>query len=61
MACESLLERMKRRYEGAPDDAKQLLETGAMSRDLSLDLSDHAAWTQVATAVLASDVAILLY
>ncbi len=61
MACESLLERMKRRYEGAPDDAKQLLETGAMSRDPSLDLGDHAAWTQVATAVLASDVAILLY
>jgi hypothetical protein len=61
IACQSLLERMRGRYQTAPDDAKALLSTGEIERDTELDLAEHAAWTQVATAVLASDVAILVY
>jgi len=59
--CLNLLQSQHERYSHAPDDAKALLTTGDLSRDESLPLADHAAWTQVTTAVLASDVAILLY
>ena len=61
IACQNLLERMRGRYQNAPNDAKALLSTGEIARDTELDLSEHAAWTQVSTAVLASDVAILTY
>ena len=61
IACQNLLEQMRGRYQTAPDDAKALLSTGEIERDTELDLAEHAAWTQVATAVLASDVAILVY
>ena len=60
-ACLKLLIQMKQRYAGAPDDAAALLSTGDASSDESLDSVEVAAWTQVASAVLASDIAILLY
>ena len=61
LACQNLLETMRQRYKNAPDDATALLSTGEIARDTSLEVSEHAAWTQVATTVLASDVSILLY
>ena len=60
-ACRSLLDRMRRRYRESNDDAIALLSIGDATRDESLDPAEHAAWTQVAITVLASDVAILLY
>ena len=60
-ACNGLLESMLARYQAAPEDAKHLLAIGEMPRDESLDLAQHAAWTQVATTLLASDRALLLY
>ena len=57
-ACETLLKKMKDRYKAADADAKQLVASRAAAK---LDPVEHAAWTQVASAVLASDVAILLY
>ena len=60
-ACAKLLAAMRERYVGAADDAVALLSVGDAPRDENLDPADHAAWTQVAVTVLASDVAILLY
>ncbi len=60
-ACRSLLESLKARYTGAEQDTRALLAIGETPRDESLDPAEHAAWTQVAATVLASDVAILLY
>jgi len=60
-ACLALLERMKRRYTEQPDDAGALLSIGEAPRDDTHDPAEHAAWTQVAATVLASDVAIRLY
>ena len=61
LVCEDLLEQMQQRYLNAPDDATSLLSTGELERDENLNLAEHAAWTQVAATVLASDVSILLY
>lgn len=61
MVCTNLLQTMKQRYAGAKQDALALLETGDAPRDKKLNPSEHAAWSQVAITVLASDVAILLY
>ncbi|MBL7043351.1 MAG: DUF1553 domain-containing protein [Pirellulaceae bacterium] len=60
-ACTKLLEAMRGRYAGAKEDALALLSIGDAPRDEKLDATDHAAWTQVAVTVLASDVSILLY
>jgi hypothetical protein len=60
-ACVKLLETMRGRYSASKEDALALLSIGAAPRDERFDLTDHAAWTQVAAAVLASDVAIMLY
>ena len=60
-ACMALLEHMKQRYSTANEDATALLSIGEASRDETLDLAEHAAWTQVCVTVLASDVAIRLY
>ncbi|MCS1410508.1 MAG: hypothetical protein M2R45_03702 [Verrucomicrobia subdivision 3 bacterium] len=60
-ACQRLLEQMKQRYREAEDDAGALLSVGEVARDPSLNTVEHAAWTQVTTAVLATDVAILVY
>ena len=60
-ACMQLLQTMYLRYSNAEQDALALLSTGDAPRDQKLDVAEHAAWTQLAVTVLASDVAILLY
>ena len=60
-ACTKLLQSMKARYASAEKDALALLSTGDAPRDQELGLAEHAAWSQLAITVLASDVAMLLY
>jgi hypothetical protein len=60
-ACTDLLATMRKRYKKAPEEAKKLLSIGAAAKDASLDPVEHAAWAQVASTVLASDISILLY
>lgn len=60
-ACDGLLKNLKERYKANPEDAKALLAHGQAPRDEKLDPAEHAAWTQVTTTVLASDIAIRLY
>ena len=60
-ACTKLLRIMRKRYTGAEKDALALLATGEAPRDQKLSPVEHAAWTQLAVIVLASDVSILLY
>ena len=61
-ACIELLHAMRARYARAEKDALALLDRpGHTRRDRSLDPAEHAAWSQLAITVLASDVAILLY
>ena len=45
----------------AEQDARALLATGEAARDEALDPAEHAAWSQLAVTVMASDAAILLY
>jgi hypothetical protein len=59
--CGQLLQSAMERYGDAEDDAKALLMIGDAERNESLDPVVHAAWTQVASVVLASDPAITLY
>lgn len=59
--CLGLLDQMKQRYAAAEPDALALLAIGEAPRDESLDPAEHAAWTQVTTMMLASDIAIRLY
>ena len=60
-ACMQLLTAMQARYGESPADAQALLAIGEAARDTKLEIAHHAAWTQVAVAVLASDIAIMLY
>ena len=62
-ACMTLLESMRDRYSaaGAEADAVALISTGNAARDQALNPAEHAAWTQLASTVLASDLCILLY
>ncbi len=60
-ACGDLLQAMKRRYQNDDASAVALLSQGDAPRDTTLNPADHAAWAQVATTVLASDIALLLY
>jgi hypothetical protein len=60
-ACCNLLSKTRERYAAAPTDAAALLAIGEAPRDWSIDAVEHAAWTQLAATVLASDVAILMY
>ncbi len=60
-ACGALLEAMQKRYAAAEADATALLSVGEAPRDDKLPTAQHAAWTQVTSVVLASDLAILLY
>lgn len=56
-----LLKQMRRRYRDDLADAKKLLAIGESASDSRLDPAEHAAWTQLAATILASDVAILMY
>ena len=60
-ACVKLLEKMKKRFNANPEDATELLKVGESPRDKTQNVADQAAWTQVAIAVLASDLSISLY
>lgn len=60
-ACEKLLEKMRKRYADAPDDAVAVLSVGEGKRNEELDATEQAAWAQVAMVVLASDLALMLY
>ena len=60
-ACMGLLETLTQRYSESLDEARQLLSTGRSSHATTLNVVEHAAWTQVVITVLASDVSILLY
>ena len=52
---------MRDRYAASEKDARDLLNTGEVPRDKSLNSTDHAAWTQMAATVLASDLALMLF
>ena len=52
---------MQARYRSAKEDALALLSTGNSPRNEALNPAEVAAWSQVATTVLASDVALLLH
>ena len=43
------------------EDALAFLSVGDAPRNASLNPAEHAAWAQLTTTVLASDVALLLY
>jgi len=60
-ACDGLLASARERFRASKADAESLLATGEAVRDGKLSAEDVAAWTQVASVVLASDAAILLY
>lgn len=60
-ACTKLLTTMRDRFGEDKPAAEKLLNHGDAPRNKKLDVTDHAAWTQVAATILASDVAILLY
>jgi mono/diheme cytochrome c family protein len=59
--CFDLLSKMKKRYRKDSEDAERLLAIGDTPRDESLNTAKHAAWTQLAATILASDRALLLY
>ena len=61
VACENLLKTMRDRFNQDAAAAEKLLSYGDAPRDKKMDAALHAAWTQVTTTLLASDIAILLY
>ena len=60
-ACLDLLATMKKRYASSPEEANALLSTGESPINSELNPAELAAWTQVATTVLATDVALSLF
>ena len=60
-ACGKLLKSMRNRYGSAEKDAIELLDTGEVPRDKSLNTTDHAAWTQLSATLLASDLALMMF
>ena len=60
-ACLGLLSTMKERYNATPGEAKALLDTGDAPVNSKLDPAELAAWTQLVTTVLASDIALSLF
>ena len=59
--CMALYTKLKYRYKSNEADAKALLAIGDSLRDEKLDVIEHAAWTQVAITVLASEPALWVY
>ena len=60
-ACVTLINQLRERYANTPRDAARLLAIGEAKISDELSPVELAAWAQLATTVLASDVAILLY
>jgi hypothetical protein len=50
-----MLERLLAGYGATPEEAKTLLATGATAAPASLDASELAAWTLVASQILNLD------
>ncbi|MCA9163724.1 MAG: DUF1553 domain-containing protein, partial [Planctomycetales bacterium] len=59
--CRELLESARKRFTSSPAAAAALLKIGEAKLDERMDVVEVAAWTQVTSTVLASDVAILMY
>ena len=59
--CKSLLQEMKSRYAAAPDDANRLLSIGEATLAEGISPPDLAAWIQLSSTILASDMAIMMY
>ncbi len=60
-ACQSLLRTMRQRYRDDVESAEKLLSIGEAKNAVQVSTDEHAAWTQVAITVLASDIALLLF
>lgn len=60
-ACRELLHALRQRYRESPEDAAALLSVGDAPRDESIPQVELAAWSQLATTILASDLAIMMY
>ncbi|MDB4749551.1 hypothetical protein OAF83_01470, partial [Rubripirellula sp.] len=60
-ACSTLIKQLRKRYLQNPDDAGRLLAIGEAKVPGQHSPVELAVWAQLATTVLASDVAILLY
>ena len=60
-ACVTLIKQLRKRYAQNPDDADRLLAIGEAKIPGDHSPVELAVWAQLATTVLASDVAILLY
>ena len=60
-SCSKLIEQLRKRYLDAPEDAERLLSVGEVKIVGTHPPIELAVWAQLATTVLASDVAILLY
>jgi len=60
-SCSKLLEQLRKRYTDVPKDAERLLAVGEAKVSGKHAPIELAVWAQLATTVLASDVAILLY
>jgi hypothetical protein len=56
-----LLSKARARYAQTPGDAAHLLATGDAPAKPELDPIEVAAWTQVTSTLLASDLAIMQY
>ena len=61
VACMNLFSKLKKRYAGNAKDAEAYLSIGDSPRDIKLNAAEHAAWSQLAITVLASDVALWVY
>ena len=59
--CRMLLAEAQREFSQSPERAAQLLNIGDAAVAAKLSKTEVAAWTQVCSAVLASDLAIVLY
>ena len=61
VACMNLFSKLKQRYAGNAKDAEAYLSIGDSPRDIKLNAAEHAAWSQLAITVLASDAALWVY
>lgn len=59
--CQKLVTNMLERYKASRDDASRIIAVGDAAGDARIDPAEHAAWTQLAMTILASDLAILMY
>lgn len=59
--CLKLLQDLTKRYQSAPADAQALLTAGEAPIDDALPPAQLAAWAQVVTTVLASDIALAVF